>query len=213
GLPPKRFSPEAEQRLLAYAWPGNIRELGNVIERVALLAEDELVTADMVGLQVAGEAPPAPSAAAAGPGSLDDAMRDHLLAALSRMRWNISRTAALLGISRNTLRSRIDKLGLQPVEGAPRPRPAGGRPARPAPPRPGEPLSTAPPPAAVSAGPLRWERRRITLLRASLDEPGDAAVDPTDTTRTLGLVIDKVQSFGGRREARAHAGGEGAFAH
>src|SRR5499425_128292 len=211
GLPPKRFSPEAEQRLLAYAWPGNIRELGNVIERVALLAEDELVTADMVGIQVADEAPPAPSAVPAGPGSLDDAMRDHLLAALTRMRWNISRTAALLGISRNTLRSRIDKLGLQPMEGSPRTRPAAGRSERPAAPRPGEPLSTAPPPAAVSAGPLRWERRRITLLRASLDEPGAAAVDPTDTTRTLGLMIDKVQSFGGRVESLAQSGLEASF--
>jgi len=211
GLPPKRFSPDAEQRLLGYAWPGNLRELGNVIERVALLAEDELVTADMVGLQVADEAPSARSAAPASPGSLDDAMRDHLLAALTRMRWNISRTAALLGISRNTLRSRIDKLGLKPGEGSPGAWSAGGRSERPVAPRPAEPLSTAPPSAAVSTGPLRWERRRITLLRASLDEPGDAAIDPTDTTRTLGLVIDKVQSFGGRVESLAQSGLEASF--
>src|SRR5262249_58583110 len=111
-----------------------------------------------------------------------------VLAALTRMRWNISRTAALLGISRNTLRSRIDKLGLQPMEGSPRTRPAAGRSERPAAPRPGEPLSTAPPPAAVSAGPLRWERRRITLLRASLDQPG-AAVRPTDTTPSPGPMV------------------------
>src|SRR3989338_3098518 len=39
GLPQKTLAPEAQARLLAYPWPGNIRELGNVIERVALLAE------------------------------------------------------------------------------------------------------------------------------------------------------------------------------
>src|SRR6267143_1691647 len=113
GLPAKRFASDAQARLLAYPWPGNIRELGNVIERVALLAEADLVTADMLDLQSASAgAPPAP---APGPGavSLDDAMRDHLLTALTQTAWNISRTAALLGISRNTLRARIDKFGLR----------------------------------------------------------------------------------------------------
>jgi len=210
GLPPKRFSPEAEQRLLAYAWPGNVRELGNIIERVALLAEDELVTADMVGLQVAGETIPAPSPAPPGPGSLDDAMRDHVLAALTQMRWNISRTAVRLGISRNTLRSRIEKLGLRPEDDAPHAHPARGRSARPLAPQPVEPPPVAPL-TPVAAGPLRWERRRITLLRASLDAPGDAGGDPTDTTRMLALVIDKVQSFGGRVESLAQSGLEASF--
>src|SRR5262249_36703879 len=89
--------------------------------------------------------------------------------------------------------------------------PAAAAPGRPPPPGPAEPLSPPPPPPAVSAGPLRWERRRITLLRASLDEPGAAAVDPTDTTRTLGLMIDKVQSFGGRVESLAQSGLEASF--
>src|SRR5499433_3709130 len=210
GLPPKRFSPEAEQSLLAYTWPGNVRELGNVIERVALLAEDELVTAHMVGLQVAGEPiPPSPSESA-GPASLDDAMRDHVLAALTQMRWNISRTAALLGISRNTLRSRIEKLGLQPEDGAPRARPAGGRSARPLP-QPAPETSAPPPVTPIATGPLRWERRRITLLRASLDPSGEAGGDTTDTTRVLALVIDKVQSFGGRVESLAQSGLEASF--
>src|SRR5215831_13364670 len=210
GLPPKRFSPEAEQRLLAYTWPGNVRELGNVIERMALLAEDELVTAHMVGLQVAGEPISSSPSEATGPASLDDAMRDHVLAALTQMRWNISRTAALLGISRNTLRSRIEKLGLQPEDGAPRARPAGGRSVRPLPQPAAETLS-APPVTPIATGPLRWERRRITLLRASLDPSGEAGGDPTDTTRMLALVIDKVQSFGGRVESLAQSGLEASF--
>src|SRR5499427_6660679 len=210
GLPPKRFSPEAEQRLLAYTWPGNVRELGNVIERMALLAEDELVTAHMVGLQVAGEPISSSPSESTGPASLDDAMRDHVLAALTQMRWNISRTAALLGISRNTLRSRIEKLGLQPEDGAPRARPAGGRSARPLPQPAAETLSP-PPVTPIATGPLRWERRRITLLRASLEPSGEAGGDTTDTTRVLALVIDKVQSFGGRVESLAQSGLEASF--
>jgi two-component system response regulator AtoC len=55
GLPPQRLTREAEARLLGYPWPGNIRELGNVIERVALFAESEMVTADMLELQSMGE--------------------------------------------------------------------------------------------------------------------------------------------------------------
>src|SRR5262249_38985783 len=72
-LPHRRFDPEAEQRDLAYAWPGNVGELGNVIERMALLAEDELVTAHVVGLQVAGEPISSSPSGVTGPASLDDA--------------------------------------------------------------------------------------------------------------------------------------------
>src|SRR5438552_1198288 len=50
GLPPKRLMPDAEQRLLLYPWPGNIRELANVMERVALLVEEDGVKADMLDL-------------------------------------------------------------------------------------------------------------------------------------------------------------------
>jgi transcriptional regulator with AAA-type ATPase domain/tetratricopeptide (TPR) repeat protein len=209
GLPPKRFAREAEARLLGYPWPGNIRELGNVIERVALLAESEMVTADMLELQPMGELMPSPTpAATVSAGSLDDVMREHVLAALTQTKWNISRTAALLGISRNTLRARIDKLGLR----------AGGNRAATSPRAKrdersvlGLPVDKAlgPLPAA-GMGPVRWERRRITLLRASIDV-GGAGDDPTETSRLLGLVMDKVQSFGGRVEALAQSGFDASF--
>src|SRR5713226_9496042 len=109
GLPLKTLSPEAEARLLAYPWPGNVRELGNMIERVALLAEDVVVSAEVLELPSGTPPHPAAPSATAPPASLEDAMRDHLLAALTQTGWNISRTAALLGISRNTLRARIEK--------------------------------------------------------------------------------------------------------
>src|SRR2546429_3983927 len=87
GLPPKRFAPDAEARLQAYPWPGNIRELSNVIERVALLAEGDLVTADTLELRAAPMAAPTAAAPAAPAVSLDDAMREHLLSTLTQTGW------------------------------------------------------------------------------------------------------------------------------
>src|SRR5262245_29926250 len=115
GLPPKRLSPEAQARLLAYAWPGNVRELGNVIERAALFADTPLVTVetlDPLHDEAAGTLAPRP-----GPETLttsDEAMREHLLTALEQMGWNISHTAARLGIARNTVYARLEKFGLRP---------------------------------------------------------------------------------------------------
>src|SRR5439155_24726150 len=81
GLPEKSLAPSAHARLLAYPWPGNIRELFNVIERVALLAEGAVVTAEMLGLPEIRPAPARPAAV-----SLDDAMREHLLTTLAKTR-------------------------------------------------------------------------------------------------------------------------------
>jgi DNA-binding NtrC family response regulator len=118
GLSPKRLSPDAEERILRHPWPGNMRELDNVMRRVALLAEGDNVTASMLELRGAPEmasvGQPAPIPAAA---SLEDAMRDHLLTA-EQTRWNISRTAVLLDISRNAVRARIDRFRLRPSTGS-----------------------------------------------------------------------------------------------
>src|SRR4029450_8022626 len=133
-LGPKTLAPDARDRLMAYRWPGNVRELSNVIERAALLAEGTTVTADDLALGIepegrpAGDAGPGISPAARvppAPVSLDEARRGGRRAALHGTGWNISRTAATLGISRNTLRARIQRLGLR--EGAPSETP--GRPA------------------------------------------------------------------------------------
>ncbi|HET8577528.1 MAG TPA: sigma 54-interacting transcriptional regulator [Methylomirabilota bacterium] len=202
GLPAKTLSPEAQTRLLAYSWPGNVRELANTIERVALLAEDAIVRADLLELPVVGPAArPAPAAA-----SLDEAMRSHVLETLTQTGWNISRTAALLGISRNTLRARIDKFGLRSGSAA-TPTP-GRRPARV--PTPSPAVAEPPPPAYAPAAPgpapalaapaaIRWETRRVTLLRARLLTPGSED-ELADTSRALDVLLDKVRGFGGRVE-------------
>src|SRR5262249_27114943 len=114
GLPPKRLAPDVQARLLAHSWPGNVRELANMAERLALLLQDDLVRGD------ASPPPPPPGSlspdtagAATSPASLGDKMREHLRAALTETGWNITRTAVSLGISRNTLRARIRKYGLE----------------------------------------------------------------------------------------------------
>ncbi|MCI0546641.1 MAG: sigma 54-interacting transcriptional regulator, partial [Candidatus Rokubacteria bacterium] len=221
GLPPKRLGPDAAASLLAYPWPGNVRELSNVIERVALLAEQDVVTADMLGLPGAtapmgASAPSGPAAGRGGPPrTLDEAMASQLEATLEQTGWNLSRTAALLGIARNTLRARIEKLGLHPsasvtpLRGRP---PAAGRPvAIERPPAPeSEPTAAVRPPAETGAAGLRWERRRITFLRAAVITP-DADDIPADASRALELIVDKVASFEGRVEALGRTGVTASF--
>jgi transcriptional regulator with AAA-type ATPase domain/tetratricopeptide (TPR) repeat protein len=188
GLPPKRLDGQAQARLRAYAWPGNIRELANVIERAALFAESPVITGAMLDpLQVETPPPAAPATTAtAGAVTPQEAMRQHLVAALEESEWNISHTAARLGIARNTLYARLEKYGVRghrPLQTPPR------RTSRP------ETIST-PVPAGTH---VHWEHRGITLLRAALDEP--EGVDAwSQTSRALEIVIDKLQTFGGRIE-------------
>ncbi|HEV8438900.1 MAG TPA: sigma 54-interacting transcriptional regulator [Methylomirabilota bacterium] len=197
GLPPKSLSDDAKRQLLAYPWPGNIRELSNVIERAALLEDSRLVTADTLGLSREAPPEPAPAAPAAGAPTLDRAMREHLLAVLNQTGWNLSRSASLLGIARNTLRARIRKHGLR----------SGAEADEPAPPA--EPPSADLPAAAArpvrTAAPIRWEYRRITLLRVTFHAP-DEAEPALDSSRALGAAIDKARTFGGRVEELSPTG-------
>jgi transcriptional regulator with PAS, ATPase and Fis domain len=117
-LPLKRLSPDARAALLGHAWPGNVREIANLMARVALLVEEPVIPAGALGLP---GVPPEPVPATAPRSTpslfrdmLDDFERTHLLAALESAAWNTSRAASRLGIARNTLRYRIHKLGLRP---------------------------------------------------------------------------------------------------
>ncbi len=107
---------DARDALLRYAWPGNIRELRNVMERAHLLAGDGDVNAKLLGLAVDPAPAAPPDAATSLRGALEREERQRIVDALERTRGNQTRAAALLGISRRTL---IDKLELH---GLPRPR-------------------------------------------------------------------------------------------
>ncbi len=201
GMPRKTLTADARAALLGHPWPGNVRELSNVIERAVLLAAAGDLSAADLGLQLppAATRPPAVERAES-PVSLDDAMREHLVDVLGQTSWNISRTAALLGISRNTLRARMDKYGLRERE----PRPAAIRPRPPASPAapvmPARaPVSVSPPAAPQPSTARRWERRRVALLRVALAPPtGPEAL--LTTGRVLEDVADKVATFGGALE-------------
>jgi DNA-binding NtrC family response regulator/predicted ATPase len=200
GLPGKTLASDARAALVAYRWPGNVRELINTMERVALLAEASVVTADLLGLADRGQSPTtdAPRAAAAPPtltAVVDRAERAHLQEALEATGWNVSRAAARLGISRNTIRYRIEKHGLRADAPAPPRRPRQG----PVPPPP-----SPPPPAQAPnedlparAG-IRWERRRLAVLLARLVALPDAG--PLDTGRVIEALLERARSFGGRVE-------------
>ncbi len=103
---------QAEAALVAHPWPGNVRELRNVLEQAVLLNSNKLIDAAQLGLAVL---PPARAATAtpAAPASLPEIERRTLLQALQSNGWNVSRAARALGISRDTLRYRIDKHGLE----------------------------------------------------------------------------------------------------
>jgi DNA-binding NtrC family response regulator len=108
-----RFSPEAEAALAAYAWPGNVRELQNAVERAVVVARGEVVEASDLPLTITQA-----GAAGAGPGSLAQAERAHVLSVLEATGWNITRAARILDVDRVTLYHKIRKYELpRPVHG------------------------------------------------------------------------------------------------
>ena len=111
---------ETMARLTAYDWPGNVRELQNVLERAVILTEGPVLDIDPTMLpaqsQTAERAPAASVPAPHDLPSLEEVERAHILAALERTRWVIAGlkgAAAILKLHPNTLRSRMDKLGLK----------------------------------------------------------------------------------------------------
>jgi len=118
----KGFSPAALDVLTDSDFPGNIRELNNVVEQAAALASGPMIEPHDLPERLLhpetlpGPARPAPDQPQVA--RLEEAIgtveREHLLEALRQTNWNISRAAARLGISRNTLRYRMEKYGLRP---------------------------------------------------------------------------------------------------
>jgi len=113
-------SADAMSLLASNRWPGNIRELQNVIERAAILAKGPVIrTEDLPDLRAGGGT--SRSEASAGSDSLEEVERAHIRHVLETVGWVVEgkHGAALrLGLHPNTLRSRMQKLGIQ------KPRPA-----------------------------------------------------------------------------------------
>jgi DNA-binding NtrC family response regulator/tetratricopeptide (TPR) repeat protein len=206
-LPARTLAPSAHAALLAYRWPGNVRELANVMERVALLSESTTITAEMLGLGHPDAPAPAPRVEPEAPAGVepanDDDERSVLLRTLQATDWNISRTAERLRLSRNKVRYRIEKHRLRPgaaPETTPSPVP------RAAPVESVGPVATSAVPPPPSPARLRWERRRVTMLRVTVSSTGSG-----DTTRLIEAFVDKLQTFGGRVEELSATGVVGVF--
>ena len=102
---------QAAARLTAYEWPGNIRELANVLERAVILCQGDRILEEHIGA-LAHEGTPAGSFF-----TLDEMERQHILHALQRTGGVLAGpqgAARLLGMSRSTVWSRMRKLGIQP---------------------------------------------------------------------------------------------------
>jgi len=112
-----RISPAAMRLLEQYAWPGNIRELRNAVERAVLLAGGGAVDVEHLPLEKMSAvwlAPPAPAPAPAPApeGDRASAERQRIADALQRCAGNQTQAARLLGISRRTLLYKLDAHGL-----------------------------------------------------------------------------------------------------
>jgi len=110
-----RLSAEAQALVHAHHWPGNVRELRNVMEQAVLLAGGELITAQDLMLPTSAAKAAAPlsagkeSSPAESGSALERMERDMLVNALRDAQNNVSQAARLLGISRDTLRYRMEK--------------------------------------------------------------------------------------------------------
>ena len=118
----KGFDKTVEERMMKHSWPGNLRELGNVVKRAVLLATDGTITMNCLPAEVISGAP-APSAkdrTVVEEVTLDglkgvshSAEKHAILKALERNGFNKSRTAEMLNIDRKTLYNKLKSFGIE----------------------------------------------------------------------------------------------------
>ncbi|HVV73965.1 MAG TPA: helix-turn-helix domain-containing protein, partial [Verrucomicrobiae bacterium] len=138
--PPRSIAPAALKALEKYHWPGNVRELENIIRRALVMAKGEAILVSELPGEVTGQGPGvtsgAPIVAGAGEGAAEDVMalarqlflwarkdpklkviptveRELVIQALKETNGNQVHAAKLLGITRATLRKRVEKFGIQ----------------------------------------------------------------------------------------------------
>ena len=117
---PVAVDPEAQSRLLAYDWPGNVRQLQNVLERALVLAEQDAIGPEHLPEEIRSVAAGAAAAAGGAPGSqsagdvvaLAEVERRHVLRVLETTGGNRQAAATNLAISRRTLHRKLQRRGM-----------------------------------------------------------------------------------------------------
>jgi len=111
------FSPEVYSRFFAYGWPGNIRELENVIERMVVLATSPIIGKELLPPELASASVVVKDAMKSGSRDKiehvrNEAERECIVQALDAHEWRRSETAAALGMDKATLWRKMKRLGI-----------------------------------------------------------------------------------------------------
>jgi two-component system response regulator PilR (NtrC family) len=124
GVPRPQISDEAMDKLLSYSYPGNVRELENILERAVTLCSDDRIEPEDIQLkqgqlladlpELAGKDLSAAEIGADGlEGQLESIQREAIVRALEQTRYNKTKAAELLGMTFRQLRYRVKKLGIE----------------------------------------------------------------------------------------------------
>lgn len=113
GVAKMGIHPDAVDKLMHYSFPGNVRELRNMVERALILSEGEWLMPDDFPVRGESISPVVSSASIAKPGfNLDNQERHLIEQALKETGMNQTRAAEILGVSRDALKRKIKKFGL-----------------------------------------------------------------------------------------------------
>lgn len=107
---PKRLEASALKLLVEYDWPGNVRELENVLARTAVMTKSTVLTLDHTASCLQDS--PKPLQEPAPQPTLETMEREHILRVLNSCGWHLGNTCLVLGISRPTLRAKMEKYGI-----------------------------------------------------------------------------------------------------
>ena len=106
---PFRLTPAAERKLFSYSWPGNVRQLRAILESGAVMTEGDVIEADLLPLGPAQETTTTPTTDIPASLDIDDIETWAILRALRQTAGNVSQAARVLGISRDTLHTKLKK--------------------------------------------------------------------------------------------------------